>query len=38
MLDVIADEPSPKIVTADGSFTTPVKIVGDREADLAVLS
>jgi S1-C subfamily serine protease len=34
---VIADEPSPKIIFPDGSFVTPVKIVGDKEVDLAVL-
>src|SRR3990167_1785932 len=34
---VIADEPSPKIIFPDGSFITPVKIVGDETADLAVL-
>lgn len=34
---VIADEPSPKIIFPDGSFTTPVKITGSRDADLAVL-
>ncbi|MCL5784346.1 MAG: serine protease [Patescibacteria group bacterium] len=34
---VIADEPSPKIIFPDGSFITPVKIVGDKNADLAVL-
>ncbi len=34
---VIADEPSPKIIFPDGSFTTPVKIVGDKNIDLAVL-
>lgn len=34
---VIADEPSPKIIFPDGTFTTPVKIVGDKDADLAVL-
>lgn len=35
---VIADEPSPKIVLPDGKFETPVKIVGDKNADLAVLT
>lgn len=34
---VIADEPSPKIIFPDGTFVTPVKILGDKEADLAVL-
>jgi len=34
---VIADEPSPKIIFPDGSFATPIKIIGDKEADLAVL-
>ncbi len=34
---VIADEPSPKIVFPDGSFTTPVKILGNKDADLALL-
>ncbi|MDO8498930.1 MAG: trypsin-like peptidase domain-containing protein [bacterium] len=34
---VIADEPSPKIIFPDGSFTTPVKILGDKNADLALL-
>lgn len=34
---VIADEPSPKIIFPDGSFVTPVEIVGDKEADLAIL-
>ncbi|MFH1706140.1 MAG: serine protease [Patescibacteria group bacterium] len=34
---VIADEPSPKIIFPDGNFVTPVKIVGDKEVDLAVL-
>ncbi len=34
---VIADEPSPKIIFADGSFTTPEKILGNRDADMAVL-
>lgn len=34
---VIADEPSPKIIFPDGKFTTPVKIVGDKNADLAIL-
>ena len=34
---VIADEPSPKIIFPDGHFTTPVKIIGDKNVDLAVL-
>ena len=34
---VIADEPSPKIIFPDGSFVTPVKMLGDKEVDLAVL-
>lgn len=34
---VIADEPSPKIIFADGKFVTPVVIFGNREMDLAVL-
>lgn len=35
---VIADEPSPKIVLPNGKFETPVKIVGDKNADLSVLT
>lgn len=35
---VIADEPSPKVILPDGSFFTPVKIVGNQDADLAVLT
>lgn len=34
---VIADEPSPKIIFADGKFVTPVIIFGNKEVDLAVL-
>lgn len=34
---VVADEPSPKIIFPDGKFVTPVKIVGDKNADLAIL-
>ncbi|MBU2592805.1 MAG: serine protease [Patescibacteria group bacterium] len=34
---VIADEPSPKVIFPDGSFVTPVKITGDKDADLAIL-
>lgn len=35
---VINGEPSPKIIFADGSFVTPKKIVGNKEADLALLT
>jgi hypothetical protein len=34
---VIADEPSPKVIFPDGQFTTPFKITGDKDADLAIL-
>jgi hypothetical protein len=34
---VIADEPSPKIIFSDGSFVTPIMILGDEEMDIAVL-
>lgn len=34
---VIADEPSPKIIFPDGSFIAPNKIIGDQNADLALL-
>lgn len=34
---VIDNEPSPKIIFPNGSFTTPNKILGDKDADLAVL-
>lgn len=34
---VIADEPSPKIIFPDGSFVTPLEILGNKEVDLAVL-
>ncbi len=34
---VIADEPSPKIIFPKGDFVTPVKITGNKDADLAVL-
>ncbi|MDO8571038.1 MAG: serine protease [Candidatus Daviesbacteria bacterium] len=34
---VIADEPSPKIIFPDGSFITPYQILGDKNADLAIL-
>ena len=34
---VIADEPSPKIILPDGRFLTPARILGNVDADLAVL-
>src|SRR3989344_2597535 len=34
---VIANEPSPKIILPNGNFLTPTKIVGDRDADLAII-
>lgn len=34
---VIDGEPSPKIIFPDGSFITPIKILGNKDADLAVL-
>ncbi|MBU0569179.1 serine protease [Patescibacteria group bacterium] len=34
---VIANEPSPKIIFPNGDFTTPIKITGDNNIDLAVL-
>ena len=34
---VIADEPSPKIIFPDGKFITPTRIIGDVDADLALL-
>ena len=34
---VIADEPSPKVIFSNGKFITPVKIIGDADADLALL-
>lgn len=34
---VIADEPSPKIIFPDGNFVTPIKIIGNKDVDLAVL-
>lgn len=34
---VIADEPSPKIILPDGKFVTPVKILGNKDVDLAIL-
>lgn len=35
---VITGEPSPKIIFWDGSFTTAKSIVGDKEADLALIT
>lgn len=35
---VIDGEPSPKVILPDGSFLTPVKIVGDKNMDVAVLT
>lgn len=35
---VIADEPSPKIIFPNGKFVTPVKILGNKDVDLAVLT
>lgn len=34
---VIADEPSPKVIFPNGYFMTPIKAVGDKNVDLAVL-
>src|SRR3972149_9774702 len=34
---VIADEPSPKIIFPNGKFVTPVKILGNKDVDLAIL-
>lgn len=34
---VIADEPSPKVIFPDGHFVSPIRITGDKDADLAVL-
>lgn len=34
---VIANEPSPKIILPDGRFITPIKILGHKDADLAIL-
>lgn len=34
---VIADEPSPKIILPNGDFLTPTKILGNKDADLALL-
>ena len=34
---VIADEPSPKIIFPDGNFVTPIKILGNKDVDLAIL-
>ncbi|MCG3206321.1 MAG: hypothetical protein KCHDKBKB_03056 [Elusimicrobia bacterium] len=35
---VIADEPSPKVILPDGKFFTPIKITGNKDVDLAVLT
>lgn len=35
---VINGEPTPKVVLPDGSFVTPTNIIGDQEADLALLT
>lgn len=35
---VIADEPSPKVILPDGKFFTPIKITGNKDADLAILT
>jgi len=35
---VIADEPSPKIIFQDGTFTSADSIIGDRDADLALIT
>jgi len=34
---VIDSEPSPKVILPDGSIVTPTKIIGDKNADLALL-
>ncbi|MFA6982080.1 MAG: serine protease [Patescibacteria group bacterium] len=34
---VIDGEPAPKVIFADGKFTTPTKIIGNKDADLAIL-
>ena len=34
---VIDGEPSPKVIFPDGKFVTPNKIIGDKDADLALL-
>lgn len=34
---VIADEPSPKVILPNGDFLTPTKIIGNKDADLALL-
>ncbi len=34
---VIAGEPSPKIILAEGTIVTPTKIIGDKNTDLALL-
>lgn len=35
---VIDGEPSPKIIFPDGNFITPTKMIGDKNADLALLT
>jgi hypothetical protein len=35
---VINGEPSPKIIFSDGTFTTAKSIVGDKDADLAIIT
>ena len=35
---VISGEPSPKVIFPDGHFETPIKIVGDKKMDIAVLT
>lgn len=35
---VINGEPSPKIILPDGKFTTPTNLIGDKNADLALLT
>lgn len=35
---VVADEPSPKIIFPDGKFVTPINILGNEDADLAILT
>ena len=34
---VIADEPSPKVIFPDGTFSTPEKIIGSLDTDIAIL-
>jgi hypothetical protein len=34
---VIADEPSPKVILPNNDFLTPIKILGNKDADLALL-